>query len=146
MTDRPISDGPSEVRRISSGGPWEDAIGYSRAVVAGPFVLVSGCTATVQGQVQHAGQPYEQTLAAFGVALSALEQAGCTAADVVRTRMYVVHSSDADAVGRAHAELFGAVRPAATMVQVAGLIDQQMLVEVEVEAYKAASASGESRS
>lgn len=136
MSEVPVSDGSSEVRRISSGGPWEDAIGYSRAVVAGPFVLVSGCTATVDGRVQHAGQPYEQALTAFRVAIAALEQAGCSVGDVVRTRMYLVHSSDSAEVGRAHSEIFDAVRPAATMVQVAGLLDQQMLVEVEVEAYK----------
>ncbi|RJK92965.1 RidA family protein [Vallicoccus soli] len=123
--------------RISSGGRWEEAIGYSRAVVAGPWVLVSGSTAaTPDGVVEHEGDPYQQTLAAFRVAERALARAGCTLADVVRTRMYVVHTSDSEAVGRAHAELFGDVRPAATMVGVGGLIDRRMLVEVEVDAYR----------
>ena len=123
-------------RLISSGGPWEDAVGYSRAVVAGPFVLVSGSTATVEGQVRHPGDAYAQALEAFGVARRALEEAGCGLADVVRTRMYLRHGHDSDAVGRAHRELFAAIRPAATMLVVAGFVDPAMLVEVEVDAYR----------
>ncbi len=124
------------VRRISSGGPWEDAFGYSRAVVAGPFVLVSGCTATVDGEVQHIGDAYEQTRTAFGVALDALAQAGLGPADVVRTRMYVKHAVDTETVGAAHREVFGEVRPAATMLVIGALLDPRMLVEVEVDAYR----------
>jgi enamine deaminase RidA (YjgF/YER057c/UK114 family) len=124
------------LQRISSGGPWEDHIGYSRAVQAGPFVFVSGCTSTIDGQVRHEGDPYNQTLTAFGVAAKALEQLGLTLADTVQTRMYLVHARDSADVGRAHSELFDAVRPAATMVEVAGLIDPQMLVEIEVVAYR----------
>ncbi len=127
----------SGIRRISSGGPWEAAIGYSRAVVAGPFVLVSGSTATVDGEVRHPGDAYAQAIEAFGVAARALHAAGLDLADVVRTRMYLKHAADADAVGRAHHELFTDVRPAATMLVVAGFIDHQMLVEVEVDAYRA---------
>jgi enamine deaminase RidA (YjgF/YER057c/UK114 family) len=112
-------------------------MGYSRAVAAGPYVFVSGCTATVDGQTQHDGDPYQQTLAAFGIAGQALAELGLSLADVVQTRMYVVHARDAEAVGRAHAELFGTTRPAATMV-VAGLIGSVMLVEVEVVAYRGA--------
>lgn len=126
------------VRRISSGGPYEELWGYSRAVVAGPFVLVSGSTAMVGGQMQHEGDPYSQTLAAFGVARAALAEAGCTLADVVQTRMYLTHISDQEQVGRAHAELFGAVRPTTAMVAVTGLVDSRMLVEVEVMAYRPA--------
>lgn len=122
-------------RLISSGGPWEDVVGYSRAVVAGPFVLVSGSTATIDGQVRHPGDAYAQALEAFGVARRALEEAGCGLADVVRTRMYLRHAHDSDAVGRAHAELFAGIRPAATMLVVAGFVDPAMLVEVEVDAY-----------
>ncbi len=117
------------IERISSGGPYEDIIGYSRAVVAGPFVFVSGCTSTVDGV-------YEQTLGAFGVAERALGQAGFTLHDVVRTRMFVTDISRWEDVGRAHGELFGDVRPAATMVEVSRLIDPRMLVEVEVVAYR----------
>ena len=123
------------VRRIASGGPYEDRIGYSRAVIAGPHAYVSGCTALVDGVVHHEGDPYSQALTAFGVALAALREGGFAKEHVVRTRMYVTHNRDVDPVGRAHKELFDAVRPAATMVVVTKLIDSQMLVEVEVDAY-----------
>lgn len=121
--------------RIFSGGPWEDRYGYARAVVAGRHVIVSGCTATVGGEVQHVGDAYNQTLTAFNIALDAVEKAGASIDDVVRTRLFVVNAEDFDAAGRAHGEVFGAVRPACTSVQVAGLVDSRMLVEVEVEAY-----------
>lgn len=126
----------AEVRRVSSGGPWEDTFGYSRAVAAGDYVFVSGCTAVVDGHVHGTGDPYQQTVTAFRAAETALAELDLTLGDVVRTRMYIVHSSDSQEVGRAHAELFGGVRPAATMVVVAGLIDSMMLVEVEVVAYR----------
>lgn len=124
------------VRRIASGGPWEDAYGYSRAVVAGPHAYVSGCTAVVNGLVHYEGDPYRQALTAFELALNTLRQEGFAAEHVVRTRMYVTHSRDMDAVGRAHRELFDAMRPAATMLVVSKLIDPQMLVEIEVDAYR----------
>jgi enamine deaminase RidA (YjgF/YER057c/UK114 family) len=126
----------STVRRFSSDGPWEDAFGYSRAVVAGPNAYVSGCTALVDGVVHHEGDPYRQALTALGMALTTLREAGFEAADVVRTRMYVTHTRDMAEVGRAHKELFDKTRPAATMVVVSKLIDEQMLVEVEVDAYR----------
>lgn len=122
--------------RIASGGPWEDRYGYARAVIAGPHVLVSGCTATVGGEIQHIGDAYNQALTAFSIALDAVAKAGTTLADVVRTRLYVVNANDFDAVGRAHGEVFGTVRPACTSVQIAGLVDPRMLVEVEIEAYR----------
>ncbi|MFF4772385.1 RidA family protein [Microtetraspora fusca] len=121
--------------RIFSGGPWEDRYGYARAVVAGSRVWVSGCTATVDGEVRHVGDAYRQTLTAIGIALDAVGKAGGSVQDVVRTRIYLVKADDFDVVGRAHGEVFGAVRPACTSVQVAGLVDPRMLVEVEVEAY-----------
>ena len=126
----------SGVRRLSSDGPWEEAFGYSRAVVAGPNAYVSGCTAVVDGVVHHEGDPYRQALTAFGMALTTLREAGFESADVVRTRMYVTHTRDMAEVGRAHKELFDTTRPAATMVVVSKLIDEQMLVEVEVDAYR----------
>ncbi|MGW0363444.1 RidA family protein [Streptomyces sp. NPDC002990] len=124
---------PSDpVRRISSGGPYEDVIGYSRAVqLPNGLVLVSGCTAT------DGGGPYEQAITAFGVAFKALEQAGLGPEHVVRTRMYLTHARDVDDVGRAHKELFDAVRPAASMIIVSGFVDPGMVVEVEVEAFRA---------
>ncbi|WP_051941030.1 RidA family protein [Phaeacidiphilus oryzae] len=135
MTDaRPGVEGPRG-RRVAGFSPWEDEFGYSRAVVAGPFALVSGCTAWDDGRVQHEGDPYEQTRSAFGVAFQALAKLGLEPRHVVRTRMFITHARDADDVGRAHKELFDGVRPAATMVVVNGLIDSRMVVEVEVDAY-----------
>jgi enamine deaminase RidA (YjgF/YER057c/UK114 family) len=123
------------IRRISSGGPWEDVVGYSRAVVAGPWVLVAGCTATVDGEVRYEDDAYAQARTALEIGVAALADAGVSAADVVRTRMYVTDIADAEAVGRAHAEFFKDVRPAATMVEVTALMDERMLVEIELDAY-----------
>jgi len=123
------------VTRYGSGGPWEETIGYSRVVAAGPLVLSAGCTATVDGQVVHVGDAAAQTREAFRIALDALARAGAHREHVVRTRMYVVRRDDTDAVGQVHGELFRDVRPVATMVLVAGLMHPDHLVEVEVEAY-----------
>lgn len=122
--------------RISSGAPWEDRYGYSRAVVAGPALFVAGTTATVGGEVVGVGDPYLQTKTAFGIALDAVREAGFSVSEVVRTRMFVADIGDQDEVGRAHSELFDAIRPAATMVQVAGLAHPDHLVEVEIDAYR----------
>jgi enamine deaminase RidA (YjgF/YER057c/UK114 family) len=123
------------IERFSSGGPWEEAYGYSRVVRAGDLLLTAGCTATVDGQVTDVGDAYAQTLTAFRIALDALAAAGAFPADVVRTRMYVTDPAHADAAGRAHREVFGSVRPVATLVVVAGLLHPDHLVEVEAEAY-----------
>ncbi|MEU2247648.1 RidA family protein [Streptomyces sp. NPDC019224] len=129
--------GSASVRRVSSGAPWEEKFGYSRAVeLPNGLVLVSGCTSVVGGEIA-AGGPYEQTVTAFGIAFEALKELGLGREDVVRTRMYVMHARDTDEVGRAHKELFDAVRPAATMVVVSGFVDPSLVVEVEVEAYRA---------
>ncbi|MEV7542951.1 RidA family protein [Streptomyces sp. NPDC089915] len=126
-----MSSSDSGVRRISSGGPYEDVIGYSRAVaLPNGLVLVSGCTAA------DAGGPYDQTVKAFEVAFKALAEAGLGPEHVVRTRMYLTHARDVDEVGRAHKTLFDAVRPAASMIIVNGFVDPGMVVEVEVEAFK----------
>lgn len=122
-------------RRISSGGPWEDVVGYSRAVVAGPWVLVSGSTSTVDGEVRHEGDAYAQTLEAFGVVRRALEQAGLGLDDVVRTRLYLADMALEADVARAHRELFDQIRPASTMVAIKAFVDARMLVEVEADAY-----------
>ncbi|MGW0789332.1 RidA family protein [Streptomyces sp. NPDC002911] len=125
------------VRRVSSGGPWEEKFGYSRAVqLPNGLVLVSGCTSVVNGQIS-AGSPYEQAAASFQVAFDALKQVGLGPEDVVRTRMYITHARDVDEVGRAHKELFDDVRPAASMIIVSGFVDPSLVVEVEVEAYRA---------
>ena len=129
------------VERFSSGGFYEDEVGYSRVVVAsgygGNTGWTAGTTAMVNGVVAHPGDPLRQALVAFQPALFALERAGFSRADTVQTRMYVVDlSTHADAVGQAHSQLFGAVRPAATMVGVSALVHPEMLVEVEVVAWR----------
>ncbi len=126
------------VLRLGSGGPWEDAFGYSRVVRAGDLVLTAGCTSTVDGVVTHVGDPGGQARTAIGIALAALAQLGVGAESVVRTRMYVTDRAHADAVGRAHGAAFGAHRPAATMVVVAALLHPDHLFEIEVEAYSPA--------
>ncbi|MDJ1135295.1 RidA family protein [Streptomyces iconiensis] len=126
------------IHRVASGGPWEDSFGYSRAVeLPNGLVLVAGCASVENGQFVDGG-PYEQAVTAFGVALDALKGLGLGADSVVRTRMYVTHARDVEEVGRAHKELFDAVRPAASMVIVSGFVDPSMVVEVEVEAYRGA--------
>ncbi|WP_106398537.1 RidA family protein [Actinocorallia populi] len=123
------------IERISSGGPWEETFGYSRAVLAGDMAFVAGCTSVVDGEVVHVGDAYEQARTAFQIALWSLERLGLSPKDVVRTRMYVTGAEHVEAVGRAHGSLFGDVRPASSLLLVAGLIDPRMLVEVEVDAY-----------
>jgi len=124
------------VQRFGSGGPWEEAVGYSRVVVAGPWLLTAGCTATVEGKVVHVGDAGAQAREAFTIALTALAGAGAAVSDVVRTRMYIRDRADASAVTAAHAEFFGSVRPVTALYVVAGFLDPDHLVEVEVEAYK----------
>lgn len=104
-------------------------------VLAGPWALTAGCTAWVDGRVTHVDDAYGQAKEAFGIALAGLAEVGASAEHVVRTRMYVTDMSFADAVGRAHAELFGDVRPVTSMIGVSALADPDHLVEVEVEAY-----------
>lgn len=125
-----------EIERFGSGSPWEDVVGYSRAVRVGPLVLLSGTTATGEdGQVMGGASAYEQTRQALHNAQAALQRAGVTLADVIQTRIYVTDISRWEEVGRAHGEVFGDARPVASMVEVSRLIDPRMLVEIEVVAY-----------
>ena len=120
---------------VSSGTEWEKRVGYSRAVRVGDQVHVSGTTATNDaGEVVAVGDAYGQTRRALENVRSALEEAGASVEDVVRTRMFVVDVDDWQAIGRAHGEVFGDVRPATSMVEVSRLIDPEMLVEVEAVA------------
>lgn len=124
-------------KNISSPSPYEDLVGYSRAVRVDDSVWVAGTTATVDGEVVGVGDPYEQARVAFGIALASLRTAGLETRDVVRTRMFVTDIAHFDAVARAHKELFDEVRPVATMVQVAGLAHPDHLVEIEIDAHLA---------
>ncbi len=119
---------------VSTGGPWEGKIGYSRAVRVGSVIHVSGTTAMTPNGLVGKGDPYAQTAQTLRTIESALTQAGATLADVVRTRIYMADITQWQEVGRAHGEVFGTIRPATTMVQVAKLIDPDMLVEIEAEA------------
>ncbi len=121
---------------ISSGGPWESVLGYSRATKAGPFVHVSGTTATVDGVLQHEGDAYGQTKVAYQVIEKALAQVGYSLEDVVRVRIYLTNEADMDAAGKANGELFADIRPALTILAGVKFINPQMLVEIEVDAYK----------
>lgn len=129
-----VTGAGADRERHFSGGPWERAYGYCRAMRVGQAVLVSGCTSMVEGRVRHPGDPGAQVRLAIETALTALSAFGAGVADVVRTRMYVTHRRDCNAVGRVHAEMFGAQPPVATMVIVSGLLDPDMRVEIEVEA------------
>ncbi len=125
-------------RLVSSGGPYESRYGYSRAVAVGDSCWVAGTTdAGPDGASLHPGDAAAQARAAWAIAIGALEEAGFSVADVVRTQMYLVRAEDARAVAEVNGEVFGGVRPAATLVRVAGLIDPSMLVEVECEARRA---------
>ena len=130
------TEGAQMTRRYSSGTDWEPVVGYSRAVAVGDFVFVSGCTSADGAEVVHEGDAYAQTAQAIGNVGAALAGLGSGLADVVRTRIYVTDISRWAEYGRAHAEAFGEIRPATSMVQVSGLIDERMLVEVEAVAYR----------
>ncbi|HUM27489.1 MAG TPA: RidA family protein [Anaerolineales bacterium] len=120
---------------ISSGAKWEDIVGYSRAVRVGNMIEVAGTTAVDErGEIVGLNDPYEQTKYALAKIEKALIEAGASMQDVVRTRMFVTDISKWEEVGRAHGEFFRTVKPAASMIEVKGLIDPKLLVEIEVTA------------
>ncbi len=127
-------------RLISSGGPWEEVAGYSRAVVVGYACWVAGTTdAGPDGVSRHPGDVTGQARAVFGIIEAALAEGGFSLRDVVRTRMFVVDMAVADELSAVHGEVFGDIRPAATMVAVAGLMHPSLLVEIEADAMRGPS-------
>lgn len=120
--------------KISSGAPWEPIVGYTRAVRIGNLIEVSGTTATRDGQLVGKGDMYLQTKTCLEIIIEAIEKAGGKKEDIVRTRVYITDISKWEEAGKAHGEFFSELRPASTLLQVAGLIHPDMLVEVEATA------------
>ena len=133
---------PDGFERVFTGTPWEPKVGYCRAVKAGHHVHVSGCAPVAEaaegGGVFAPGDAYAQARRCIEIAMAALAELGGTAAHVVRTRMFVTDISRWQEYGRAHHDAFGDTMPAATMIEIAGLVDPRMLVEVETVAYRPA--------
>lgn len=122
-------------QNFSSGAKWEDIVGYSRAVRVGNVIEVAGTVAARDGVILHKGNAYKQAQEIIKIAEEALAKAGAGLADVVRTRMYVTDHAYWEAVGQAHGEAFMNIKPVTTMLIVSGLVDPEMLVEIEFTAY-----------
>jgi len=137
VAEADASEGTAGVERLPGDppSPYEGRYGFSRVVRAGPFVLVGGTTSVRPDGCVIGYTPYEQTVEILHKLVHELARAGATSADVIQTQCYVTDISRADEVGRAHSEVFGAVRPLMTMVEVSALIDPRMLVEIEATAY-----------
>ncbi|TJY43854.1 RidA family protein [Cohnella pontilimi] len=120
--------------RVSTGSPWEHAVGYSRAIRIGNVIEVAGTTAMKDGEVVGKDSAYEQTIYILEIIKSTLEQLGASMSDVIRTRMFVTDISKWEEIGKAHGQYFKDIRPVATMVEVKSLIDPNLMVEIEVQA------------
>jgi enamine deaminase RidA (YjgF/YER057c/UK114 family) len=132
------------IERLRDGAsPWQESIGSARAVAAGDLVLVAGTMPQAAGAAA-VGDPYEQARSALADAVAALEPFGLGPESVIRTRLYISHTRDADEVARAHRDLFGEIGPVATLVVVAGFADSRVLVQIEVEAHRGTARGGAS--
>ena len=123
-------------KNYTTGAPWEDIVGYSRAVQLGPLFEISGTTSVKDGRIVHVNDAYNQTKRIIEIAAEVLQMANLSLSDVIRTRIYVTDISNWDEIGRAHGESFRNIKPASTMVEVSALVDPDMLVEIEFTAYK----------
>ena len=121
-------------QQIGSGSPWEDIVGYSRAVKVGNIIEVAGTTASDGSTVAGKGDVYEQTLFIFSKIEKALQQLGGSLQDVVRTRMFVTNIDEWELLGKAHGEIFATIKPVTSMIEVKRLIDKELLIEIEVTA------------
>lgn len=125
----------SKIKKFSSGGKWEEIFGYSRTIKAGNRIMIAGTTAVDDdGNIRGAGDSYEQTRFIFEKIESYLEKAGASLENVVWNRMFITDISKWEGVARAHSEIFGKIKPCATMVEIKGLIHPDMMVEIETEA------------
>jgi enamine deaminase RidA (YjgF/YER057c/UK114 family) len=120
--------------KLSSSAVWEEIIGYSRAIKVGQIIEIAGTAAVKNEEVMHSGDPYHQTIYILKIIENALKQLGASMEDVVRTRIYLKHVDDWEAVGRAHGEYFGKIKPVSTMIAVSAMINPEMLVEIEATA------------
>jgi enamine deaminase RidA (YjgF/YER057c/UK114 family) len=136
VTDELRAPAGPPVRRVSSGAVWEPVVGYSRAVAAGDFVFVSGCTSIDGAQFVHPGDAFAQATRAIANVAAALEALGSGLPDVIRTRMFVTDITRWEEYGRAHGAAFGSSMPATSMIGISALVDPRMLVEVEAIAYR----------
>ncbi len=121
-------------QNVTSGAPWEERVGYCRAVKKGPFIEVAGTTAMLNGELQGVGDAYAQTKVIIEIMAKAIRELGGDLTDVVRTRMFITRIEDFEVVGKAHGEYFKDIKPASTLVEVSALVHPDMLVEIEMSA------------
>lgn len=121
-------------QNVTSGAPWEERVGYCRAVKKGPFIEVAGTTAMLNGELQGVGDAYTQTKVIIEIMVKAIRELGGDLTDVVRTRMFITRIEDFEVVGKAHGEYFKDIKPASTLVEVSALVHPDMLVEIEMSA------------
>ena len=121
-------------QNVTSGAPWEERVGYCRAVKKGPFIEVAGTTAMLNGELQGVGDAHTQTKVIIEIMAKAIRELGGDLTDVVRTRMFITRIEDFEVVGKAHGEYFRDIKPASTLVEVSALVHPDMLVEIEMSA------------